>query len=472
MKPSLVIVGAGLGGCFLADSLAEIWDVTMVELGSEPPLLRQRVKDTDTPAVTDPHICSGLGGTSALWHNGLIEVDESVFQRKWPFPKSELAPYYTQAYPKLAGVPQSAIEGVVETLRQKYKAIGFPDKWLGQGLFYPCQRVNPWYSLGLKGRVKLVEGEVTTLVPNETRGIQYVLVKRGDQEIKISGDVFVIAAGGLSTPLLLQRLAENLPLPALQQAGLHYEDHPSVVVGEVILDEPLYKLWNYPVTCANGSLRLPLVVNQDGLEISFQLRPAAHFWIINPRNRVKSVLHELRNEPFNIRSYFRLLTHWDDVLEILSFKFGIRLPTRHYSLIMVAEQPSSDTCAIWGKDGSPTIYRKWTMSENYIATLQKSILQVLDILGNKLKSANIFPDWPNHMMSSSHHSGTARMAESPNEGVCDKDGCVHGLKNLYVCDGSLIPASGFANTGLTIAALALRMADHLRRNRERSAMRA
>jgi choline dehydrogenase-like flavoprotein len=34
---------------------------------------------------------------------------------------------------------------------------------------------------------------------------------------------------------------------------------------------------------------------------------------------------------------------------------------------------------------------------------------------------------------------------------------------LFVCDGSLIPSSGIANTGLTIAALALRLAAHLRR---------
>lgn len=469
MKPSTVIIGAGLGGCFLADGLAESWNVTIVELGSQPPLLPRRVKDTGTAAVTYPHIGSGLGGTTALWHNGLIEIDESVFQQKWPFLKSELAQYYTQAYLKLAGVPQSTITQAVETLRQKHRTIGLPEKWLGQGLFYPRQRVNAWHALKLEGRVKVVEGEAIALVADGECEIRHLLVKSRDREQEVSGDVFVLAAGGLGTPLLLQKLAENLPLPALQQAGFHYADHPSAFVGEIILDEPLYKLWNYPVIrtigylrSTIGNLRLPLVVEQDGLQISFQLRPAAHFRISHPRDRVKSVLSELRNEPFNLRPYFRLLTHWDDILDILSFKFGVHLPTRHYSLLMVAEQPPSTTCAVWQEKDGPAIYRKWVMSDSYIRSLQKAIHQVLDILGNKVKSANIFPDWSSHMFSSSHHSGTARMSVSADQGVCDKNGRVHGMENLYVCDGSLIPACSYANTGLTIAALALRMADHLK----------
>jgi choline dehydrogenase-like flavoprotein len=36
---------------------------------------------------------------------------------------------------------------------------------------------------------------------------------------------------------------------------------------------------------------------------------------------------------------------------------------------------------------------------------------------------------------------------------------VFGTANLFVCDGSLLPATGYANTGLTIGALALRMAE-------------
>ena len=462
MKPNLVIVGAGLGGCFLADSLTEQWNVTFVEFGSQLPKLQDRVQDTATAAVTYPHIASGLGGTTAWWHNGLMEVDEKVFQEKWPFSKSELAPYYSRAYEKLAGVAQINISEAVELLRQKYKSLGIQEKLFGEELFYPRRRVNAWHALSLNGRVKVVEGEVIELGHDGKCEIRNLLVKKGDQAYEINGDVFVLAAGGLCTPLLIQKLAEKLPNPALQQAGFHYEDHPSVLVGEVILSEPLYKLWNFPVRGSNGNLRLPLVVKQDGLLVSFQLRPAIATRLNSKRDIGATLLSEIRNNPFNFSSYPRLLTQWNDVLEILSFMFRIHLPTRHYSLMMVAEQPSSDKCAVWRKNDGAAIYRNWDISDSYINSLQESIHRVITDLGDLVKSVNIFPDWTNSIMSSSHHSGTARMAASPSKGVCDENGRVYGMRNLYVCDGSLIPSSGYANTGLTIAALALRMAEHLR----------
>jgi choline dehydrogenase-like flavoprotein len=39
---------------------------------------------------------------------------------------------------------------------------------------------------------------------------------------------------------------------------------------------------------------------------------------------------------------------------------------------------------------------------------------------------------------------------------------VHGLSNLFVAGSSLFPTGGFANPTLTIVALALRLADHLK----------
>jgi choline dehydrogenase-like flavoprotein len=60
-----------------------------------------------------------------------------------------------------------------------------------------------------------------------------------------------------------------------------------------------------------------------------------------------------------------------------------------------------------------------------------------------------------------HHMGTCRMADDPDKGVVDRNCRVHGIENLYVVGGSVFPTSGALQPSLTIAALALRMADHL-----------
>ncbi|UWQ95438.1 GMC family oxidoreductase [Rhodobacteraceae bacterium M385] len=61
----------------------------------------------------------------------------------------------------------------------------------------------------------------------------------------------------------------------------------------------------------------------------------------------------------------------------------------------------------------------------------------------------------------SHQCGTARIGTDPNSSVCDAFGKAHDLDNLYICDASLLPTSAAVNPSLTIAALALRQADHL-----------
>ncbi|MGH7523701.1 MAG: FAD-dependent oxidoreductase [Gemmatimonadales bacterium] len=62
-----------------------------------------------------------------------------------------------------------------------------------------------------------------------------------------------------------------------------------------------------------------------------------------------------------------------------------------------------------------------------------------------------------------HHAGTTRMHADPRYGVVDPDLRVYGLGNLYVVGASVFPTAGVANPMLTILALALRLADHLKR---------
>lgn len=56
--------------------------------------------------------------------------------------------------------------------------------------------------------------------------------------------------------------------------------------------------------------------------------------------------------------------------------------------------------------------------------------------------------------STAHILGGCIMAESPNKGVINFNGELHGHKNLYVIDGSMVPANLGVNPSLTITALA------------------
>ncbi|MBI1320750.1 MAG: cholesterol oxidase [Candidatus Hydrogenedens sp.] len=63
----------------------------------------------------------------------------------------------------------------------------------------------------------------------------------------------------------------------------------------------------------------------------------------------------------------------------------------------------------------------------------------LEVLGNTSSTAHIL--------------GGAALGRSPETGVCNADGQVYGYDNLYVADGSIVPANLGVNPSLTITAL-------------------
>ena len=71
--------------------------------------------------------------------------------------------------------------------------------------------------------------------------------------------------------------------------------------------------------------------------------------------------------------------------------------------------------------------------------------------------------WTHHTppYPSIHNLGTNRMSEKPKDGVVNKWGQTHDIKNLFVSDGSQFTTGAAENPTLTIVALALRQADYI-----------
>jgi choline dehydrogenase-like flavoprotein len=64
--------------------------------------------------------------------------------------------------------------------------------------------------------------------------------------------------------------------------------------------------------------------------------------------------------------------------------------------------------------------------------------------------------------SGGHQMGTCRMGQDETDSVVNSFGQVHNIPNLFVVGpSSFVGTSGSANPTLTVAALALRTADHL-----------
>ena len=72
------------------------------------------------------------------------------------------------------------------------------------------------------------------------------------------------------------------------------------------------------------------------------------------------------------------------------------------------------------------------------------------------KKVNLTPPYP-----STHNLGTNRMSEKAKDGVLNKWGQTHDIKNLFVSDGSQFTTGAAENPTLTIVALAIRQAEYI-----------
>ena len=94
-------------------------------------------------------------------------------------------------------------------------------------------------------------------------------------------------------------------------------------------------------------------------------------------------------------------------------------------------------------------------------------------IGKEGENSLLIPLWDTQFKTqvTAHPIGGCPMADNASEGVVDSFGRIFRGKTgkltypgLYVADGSIIPTSLGVNPSLTISALALRIASHIRQN--------
>lgn len=117
-------------------------------------------------------------------------------------------------------------------------------------------------------------------------------------------------------------------------------------------------------------------------------------------------------------------------------------------------------------DGRPVpkiVSRCTALDRRSMLAVQELLRAEVERLGlGRLESDLTVDDpWPIDQ-DASHHVGTTRMGRDPRTSVVDADLQVHGVPGLYCAGGSVFPTSGCANPTMTIVALSVRLAQHLR----------
>lgn len=153
----------------------------------------------------------------------------------------------------------------------------------------------------------------------------------------------------------------------------------------------------------------------------------------------------------------------------------LRLIDRKHLLIfrfanMTEQAPNPDSRVVLSDEldeiGMRRIKLNWQLSDIDIQSAIRS-QEILDREFKKAGLGRIYIELNNETPSGKikggwHHMGTTRMDDNPRKGVVDRNCKVHGISNLYIAGPSVFPTSGYANPSLTIVALSIRLADHIK----------
>jgi choline dehydrogenase-like flavoprotein len=111
--------------------------------------------------------------------------------------------------------------------------------------------------------------------------------------------------------------------------------------------------------------------------------------------------------------------------------------------------------------GNPVPDIQWSWSER----VERSISRANDIQHAVLDELGASIEWTANVEGGTgpayHHMGTTRMGTDPEESVVDPQLRTHDLSNLSIASSSVFVTAGSMNPTLTIAALALKCADHV-----------
>ena len=262
-------------------------------------------------------------------------------------------------------------------------------------------------------------------------------------------EIVVVACNGIGTPrLLLNSASERHPDGLANSSGLVGKNlmfHPYAMIRGVF-DQPLEgkgpggcSIWShefYETDTSRGFVR------GYSYEATRGLAPAtgALFGAANGRIPWGPGHHE---------AYAELYDHTAGMVAITE-----DLPDESNTVTLDPELTDSD--------GIPSPKIDYTLSENSRRMLDHAVDRGREIL-EAAGATETFAD-PLLRQAGWHLMGTARMGTDPTASVVNEWGRAHDVKNLFIIDGSIFVTAAGVNPTSTIQALALYVADSIKRN--------
>ncbi len=454
MKTRVAIIGAGLCGSLIAARLRDQFQVTLIEKGGRPRPLFDEVTCAGGEVNSSINRAEGLGGTTAFWHNALIEMTDADLA-KAGVPEGVLASCYRQAWAlflsdneyraceRIRAANEHALEGTATTTAH---------------MVLPRERANLWTLANRRhpGAAIAVRRGTALRVEAGTNGATTrVVIGSGRNTSAIDADCVVVCGGGLSTPPLIARSLGQT------SAFCHgYHDHPMAYVAKVRL-RPGSRLKAISCTTTEtAEVRAGLVYESAGVKSVIYLRPALDLGLGSISGPARFILSDLRNDPLSPRKILALLRNLEAVREAILFKTKSGFRGDYYSILLLGEQTPLGDRGLSLAPGTPPALT-WHVSDAERRAYADGLRRFLHEFAEDILDMRALPESAWAFRTAAHHSGaSARFLDRPGH-LGLEFFAARGLPDTFICDGSVLQSGGVANSGLTLAALSYRLAELL-----------
>lgn len=428
-KYDAIVVGAGLSGVVIANQLSKMGHaVLLLEKGE----VSAPYADEEFYVYNKSNLLftrgMGVGGTTNYWHSGFLRISDEV---KWV--KNVLGDKWYLRAKQYLGIPDSACNKADE-------------------IYYPNKR----YITKPIELVKVIVGVQDLQIDSKNK---MVIFNRKNAVNFASYQRLVICAGGIGTPLLFLSQADDFNSKS-DLIGENFADHISFAALKIKLKK--ISLKKFSEKCENGVVKKGIRITDDLLGLDHIFFPRLTLGLGCPEHT--QILRRELIGFFGSKNYLKLfvslLTNIDLLLEALLYKCSIRLPCRYIQFNVVSEQKEFNSNSIRiNSQGNPEI--NWRVDIDEISAINNATDKLIDLLKKEIEVSKKFELTASNYTICCHHSGTMRMVTNGDEGLVDSNCALIGHEDIFVCDGSVLPKTSCTNTGLTIVALALRLADHL-----------
>jgi choline dehydrogenase-like flavoprotein len=455
-----------------------------------------------------------FGGNTNAWGGWCRPLDPIDFSQRpwvansgWPFPAAELRSYYREAHAlcQIASDDYDPERAVAEIGDRRARLLSVDPHKLEPSIyrFSTPTRFGQVYREALRKAANVrcyLNANVLRIKTSDDAGraTEVAAGTLSGTRFSVTAKYFVLAAGGIENTRLLLLSNDVVAGGVGNQndlVGRFFMEHPHtkrrLIARRRAMSSALYGLtFRDHALSARLSLPVALQEREELLNYSANIHPVyfAHNtpgWLAF-RKLVLSIDSARQSDPYvrfppygrrglSLKEVFDIARQFDRVTLAAFLQY---FQPDHFISGFILESkseqaPNRDSRVTLDHPRDAFGLNRVKLDWRMLPIDRRTVVRAEEIIGEELGRLGIgslaplppeeIEGWPANLEGGWHQIGTTRANDDPKQGVVDRDCRIHGMANLYVAGSSVFPTAGAAPPTLTIIAMALRLAGHLRR---------